>query len=90
MKLPGQKTTCVKIPQQELNYIPINMKQTHKTTLVREFKFTENCVQSGKQYHPGKLTRREHEIDCEIKSLFDESEILPIKKAHLTVEIIIK
>ena len=57
------------------------------STIVKESQFVEKCVQTNKRNHPGKLIRREHEINCEIKSLFDENEILPIKKAHLTVQI---
>ena len=36
------------------------------------------------------LTTRAHEIKCAIKPMFDQNEILPIKNAHITVEIIIK
>lgn len=32
----------------------------------------------------------QHEIQCAIKPMFDENEVLPIKNAHITVEIIIK
>jgi len=31
--------------------------------------------------------QRKHEIECSIKPMFDENEVLPIKNAHLTVKI---
>ena len=37
----------------------------------------------------GNKRRRLHEIQCAIRPMFDENEVLPIKYAHITVEIMI-
>ena len=37
----------------------------------------------------GNKKRWLHEIQCAIKPMFDENEVLPIKYAHITVEIMI-
>ena len=89
IKPPGQKMTYMKIPDSELYFLPIDLKKS-QSTVVKEFGFVNINVNSMQRGHSGTLTRREHQISCTIKSLFDANEVLPIKKAHLTVEIIIK
>ena len=79
----------MKIPENELFFLPIDLEKS-ESSVVKEFRFCNINVNSKYKGRYGTLTRREHEIVCEIKSLFDANEVLPIKKAHLTVEIIIK
>ena len=81
--------TYMKIPDNELFFLPIDLKKS-RSSIVKEFGFVNKNVNSKQRGHSGTLTRRQHQISCEIKSLFDANEVLPIKKAHVTVEIIIK
>ena len=79
----------MKIPDNELFFLPIDLEKS-QSSVVKEFRFCNINVNSKYKDRFGTLTRREHEILCEIKSLFDADEVLPIKKAHLTVEVRIK
>ena len=81
VKSPGLKTTSIKIGNEDLVFLPIELK---------------NCeVKSGNQEEyidyssnkPYLQVRREHHLDCEIRPLFDATQRLPIKHAHITVEI---
>ena len=79
VKSPGLKTTSIKIEKENLEFFPIDMHQceidTLKETLI-DSRFIE--------------TRNEHILECQIRPLFDQNQILPIKYAHITVEIYIK
>ena len=79
----------MKIPDNELFFLPIDLEKS-ESSVIKEFRFCNRNVNSKYKDRFGTLTRREHEILCEIKSLFDADEVLPIKKEHLTVEVIIK
>lgn len=74
MKSPGLKTTIVKIDTPDLNFQPVDLK------LCRVARTAESNSEM----------RREHMLELDIRSLFDENEVLPIKHAHITVEIHIK
>ena len=76
VKPPGRKTTFVKIPTDEVQYTPIDLR---KCPIYSSF------TQGGRAWAMKRFT-----LECELKSLFDENEILPIKNAHMTVEIVIK
>ena len=52
-------------------------------------KFTHIRIEDRKFYglELDSSSTRMHEIQCALRSMFDENEVLPIKNAHLTVEI---
>jgi len=85
VKLPGRKTTFVKIPTDELQYVKIDLNNCPITT-----EFSPDIQLKSSWVRTPEDKARIHEFRCELKSLFDETEILPIKHAHMTVEIIIK
>ena len=80
VKSPGLRTTNIKINKGDLEFFPIKLnkckvlKQYHKEVMNGEFL----------------EIRREHQLECEIRPLFDEKQNLPIKNAHITVEIYLK
>ena len=76
VKPPGRKTTFVKIPTDEMQYSQIDLRKC-----TRSFFSTT----TGRAWSLLRFT-----LQCELKSLFDEKEILPIENAHMTVEIVIK
>ena len=76
VKPPGRKTICVKIPANEMQYSPIDLQKC---------RVYFSSTQNGRAW-----TMKRFTLECELKSLFDEKEILPIKNAHMTVEIVIK
>ena len=71
----------MKIPDNELFFLPIDLEKS-QSSVAKEFRFCNRNVNSKYKDRYGTLTRREHEIVCEIKSLFDANEVLPIKKAQ--------
>lgn len=73
-KSPGRKTTIVKIETNDLKFHCIDLNQCLVLT-------KGECRVA---------VRREHYLECEIRSLFDENEILPIKNALITVEIYVE
>ena len=77
VKSPGLKTTDIKIQKEDLEFFPIKLKQCET-----EMEILEEIV-VGKSLQ----VRREHQLDCEIRPLFDKKQPLPIKYAHITVEI---
>ena len=79
VKSPGLKTTNIKIDKEQLDFFPI---QLEKCSVVSKI-FDEIKLHKGKNLQ----IRREHELKCEIRSLFDDKQSLPIKHAHITVEI---
>ena len=77
VKSPGLKTTNIKIQKEDLEFFPIELKQCEtKLEILEE-------IVVGKSLQ----VRREHQLDCEIRPLFDKKQPLPIKYAHITVEI---
>lgn len=82
VKAPGLKTTLTKINKEDLEFFPIDIEQCEVINLVEKIK---------KYYNAEELeTRKEHKLECEIRSLFDENKVLPIRHAHITVEIDVK
>ena len=73
-KSPGRKTTIVKIDTNDLKFHCVDLTQCF---VVRQ----AECKIA---------VRGEHWLECEIRSLFDENEVLPIKNAHITVEIYVE
>ena len=58
-----------------------------KTTFIHlesELYFGLNLEKPGQTFSS---RQRKHDIECTIKPMFDENEVLPIKNAHLTVKI---
>ena len=77
MKSPGLKTTNIKVVKEDLEFFPIELKQCEVKSVIEEEMVVGKSLQ----------VRREHQLDCEIRPLFDKKQPLPIKYAHLTVEI---
>ena len=82
VKSPGLKTTIIKIKKEDLEFFPIDISQCQIVNLHEKKIEGHNFVQLE--------TRMEHKLECEIRSLFDVNEVLPIKHAHITVEIYVK
>ena len=80
VKAPGLKTTILKIDKGDLEFIPISIEKCEVL----------NSIQQKRQRAKYSEIRREHRFECEIRSLFDKNETLPIKHAHITVEIMLK
>ena len=76
VKPPGRKTISIKIPVDEMQYSQIDL---------RKCRASFSSTMMGRAWTVKRFT-----LQCELKSLFDENEILPIEKAHMTVEIVIK
>ena len=76
VKPPGRKTTFVKIPTDEMQYSQIDLRKCSRSFF---------STASGRAWALLRCT-----LQCELKSLFAEKEILPIGNAHMTVEIVIK
>ena len=77
VKSPGLKTTNIKVLKEDLAFFPIELKQCEVKSVIEEEMVVGKSLQ----------VRREHQLDCEIRPLFDKKQPLPIKYAHLTVEI---
>ena len=73
VKKPGLRTSFIQIPQEKMIFHALDLRDV-KQTFEQEIRETN-------------YIRRKHEIILHLKSLFDENEILPIKNAHITVEI---
>ena len=76
VKSPGLKTTNINIQKEDLEFFPIELNQCET-----EKEISEEMVGKSLQ------VRRIHQLDCEIRPLFDQKQPLPIKYAHITVEI---
>ena len=77
VKPPGRKTMFIQVATEQLVYIPVDLAKLKKI--------------SGNLGPPErKYSTRMSQLECKLTSLFDENEVLPIKNAHMTVEIIIK
>ena len=76
VKPPGRKMTFVNIEKDELQFFPIDLQRC-----IPHVSYTSSV---------NKQTKGIVDLECEIRSLFDKNELLPIKNAHMTVEIIIK
>ena len=74
VKQPGLKTTIVKVETPDLKFYSLDL---NKCPIEREAKNAREI-------------RREHRLECEIRSLFAQDDVLSIKNAHITVELIIK
>ena len=77
VKSPGLKTTNIKIQKADLEFFPIDLKRCKVERITEEEMVANKSLQ----------VRREHHLDCEIRPLFDGTQPLPIKYAHITVEI---
>ena len=75
VKQPGLKTTYIKKDQEELDFYPIDLNKCKIATEIKKSNDT---------------TIRENNLECELRSLWKENEKLPIKHAHITVEIVVK
>ena len=75
MKQPGLRTTSIKIHNEDLDFHRLDLD---KCKIATEIKKNDD------------VTIRENRLECELRSLWNESEKLPIKCAHMTVEIIVK
>ena len=73
VKKPGLKTTFIQIASENMDFLRLNM-----TLFPQHFRSTHES--------DNKLMRID-DIKLHLRSLFDENEILPIKNAHITVEI---
>ena len=77
VKEPGRKITFLKIEKSEMQFFPLKL-----WPIVSDIKCHDVT---------GTETNRKHcPLEVEIRSFFDEHEILPIKNACITVEIIVK
>ena len=82
VKSPGLRTTNIKINKEDLEFFPIKLNQCE--ILNKRF-------YSGDKIDDFLQMRREHQLECEIRPLFDhKKQILLIKNAHITVEIYLK
>ena len=72
VKKPGLKTTFIQIASEDMNFLTLDMK------LIR--------IHFADLRHSNKFVRTD-DIKLRLHSLFDDNEILPIKNAHITVEI---
>ena len=80
VKQPGLKTTVIKIERKDLVFFPIDIDQCGIV----------NTASNRQVFNAIMEVRNERMLECEIRSLFDLNQVLPIKHAHITVEIIIK
>ena len=79
VKSPGLRTTNIKIGNEDLVFYPIELTKCEVKS-----RFQEEMKGYGRDYLQ---VRREHQLNCEIRPLFDATQRLPIKYAHVTVEI---
>ena len=78
VKQPGLKSTVKIVDKNDLIFFPIDIEKCEAVNTVHNE--NNNALE----------TRKEHKLECEIRPLFGKKEILPIKNAHITVEIILK
>ena len=76
VKKAGLKTSFIQIPKEKMTFYTLDLRDVKQT-------FEEELREEGFN----RYIRRQHEIILHLKSLLDDNEILPIKKAHITVEI---
>ena len=81
VKSPGLRTTNIKIGKEDLEFFPIQLNRCRVGSIIEEEAVSGF---NGQNYLE---VRREHHLDCEIRPLFDTTQHLPIKHAHITVEI---
>lgn len=74
VKPPGQRTMIIQVATEQLLYLPIDLTKCERISGVRSTKYSLYQCQ----------------LQCKLISLFDENEVLPIKNAHMTVEIVIQ
>ena len=77
VKSPGLRTTHIKIGNEDMAFLPIELKKCKEKSIIEEE------YKSWDRFY----VKREHQLDCEIRPLFDPTQRLPIKYAHFTVEI---
>ena len=77
VKKAGVKTSSIQIPKDKMTFYTLDLRDV-KQTFEEELREKEGF---------NRYIRRQHEIILHLKSLFDDNEILPIKNAHITVEI---
>ena len=75
VKKPGLKTTFIQIAKENMNFQILDMKL-----------FPSFSSEGFSSESDNRLVRID-DIKLQLKSLFDENAILPIKNAHITVEI---
>ena len=76
VKSPGIRHTNIMLDKENLEFFPIDLKNCKTVSIIEDVATSCNYLQ----------VKREHHLECEIRPLFD-SEPLPIKSAHITVEI---
>ena len=76
VKSPGVRNTSIKIQKEDLDFFRIDLSLCDTVSIMEEENMPARCLE----------VRKEHQLQCEIRSLFD-NEPLPIKHAHITVEI---
>ena len=79
VKPPGRKTSFIRISKDEMHFYTLNMNN---------LEFCERAL-PGRAHFPVHYPdgHREFDINIQIRSLFDEKEVLPIKNAQVTVEL---
>ena len=77
VKSPGLRTTHIKVGNEDLAFLPIELKNCKEKSIIEE------DYKSWNRFY----VKREHQLDCEIRPLFDTTQHLPIKYAHVTFEI---
>ena len=75
VKQPGLKTTYIKKDKEELDFYRLDLGKCKIATEIKKSNGT---------------TIRENNLECELRSLWNQNEKLPIKHAHMTVEIVVK
>ena len=75
VKKPGLKTTFIQIASENMNFLTLDMKLIPIDSYDRRTRIDSNIIVGT------------GDIKLHLHSLFDENEILPIKNAHITVEI---
>lgn len=82
VKPPGRKTCFITVPDEEMKFIPL-----------RADKFEMLSKHTPVETNRSLIVKRKHtiipneNIELKLKPLFDENTVLPIKNAHITVEL---
>ena len=77
VKPPNRKTLYIQVPTEKQVYIPIEL-------------FKCRIIESSNEVLDEEFSTKSHRLECKIIPLFYQNEVLPIKNAQITVEIIIK
>ena len=77
VKEPGRKITLLEIKKSDMQFFPIKLWSIVSERKIYDYSGTE-------------INRKYCPLEVEIRSFFEEDEILPIKHACITVEIIVK